>query len=79
MLFAGQRYAAEVYPEKPVWGYSDLAEISFGVVGKVIKGLLLTPKVQWNPPNLDPRNEDIPIVRTLSFCMLFILEMRTPL
>ena len=35
MLFAGKRYAAEVYPEKEVWGYADLAEVTFGIVGKV--------------------------------------------
>lgn len=35
MLFAGKRYAAEVYPDKEVWGYADLAEVAFGTVGKV--------------------------------------------
>lgn len=35
MLFAGKRYAAEVYPDREVWGYADLAEIAFGTIGKV--------------------------------------------
>ncbi len=35
MLFAGKRYAAEVYPDREVWGYADLAEVAYGTVGKV--------------------------------------------
>lgn len=35
MLFAGKRYAAEVYPDEEVWGYADLAEVAFGIIGKV--------------------------------------------
>ena len=35
MLFSGKRYCAEVFPEKEVWGYEDLAHAAFGAVGKV--------------------------------------------
>ena len=35
MLFSAKRYCAEVYPQKEVWGYEDLAHAAFGAVGKV--------------------------------------------
>ncbi|XP_064386869.1 sodium-coupled neutral amino acid transporter 7-like isoform X2 [Halichondria panicea] len=40
MLFAGKRYAEEVYPDREVWGYADLAEVAYGTIGKI--AVLLT-------------------------------------
>lgn len=41
MLLGGKRYCAEIFPKMEVWGYEDLAQASFGAVGKV--SWLLTP------------------------------------
>ena len=35
MLFEGKHYSEELHPCKEVWGYEDIAEASFGTVGKV--------------------------------------------
>lgn len=35
MLFEGKRNSEEIDPSKEVWGYEDIAESAFGIVGKV--------------------------------------------
>ena len=35
MLFDGKRYSEEINPSKEVWGYEDIAEAAFGIIGKV--------------------------------------------
>ena len=39
LLFSAKRYCEELYPKMPVWGYEDLALLSFGAVGKVKLGI----------------------------------------
>ena len=63
MLFAGKRYAAEVYPEKEVWGYADLAEVTFGIVGKVSHMTITCISFShW-------ANTQVPLGRILSNCV----------
>ena len=35
MLLGAKRYALEVDSKAEIWGYEDLAQASFGVIGKV--------------------------------------------
>ena len=35
MLLAGKRYCTELYPNMEVSSYEDLAEASFGIIGRV--------------------------------------------
>lgn len=35
MLVEGKRYSEEINPSNEVWGYEDIAESAFGIVGKV--------------------------------------------
>ena len=44
MLFSGKRYCAEVYPGMEVWSYEDLAQATFGAIGKVRTGAVVWVK-----------------------------------
>ena len=46
LLFSAKRYCQELYPKMPVWGYEDLALLSFGAVGKVGLGTRLVRETE---------------------------------